>query len=176
MARGEISSAVTLSSRVYPLQIRKRGEPIYQGDVVIDAEKSPFITLFVMGNDNNVVVSTDPDYDGTVSLSTSLLRFVHANSDGPILYIYNPITEGTPMPENSTGRSDLISALDVNSVSSMLQTTAGTMQFGLMNAQNGQLLFTSEPLTFDGGQSYEILLMADDGGEGWKIIVIQRER
>ncbi len=176
LERGAISSSVALSSRVYPVQIRKRGELLYQGEIVIDAERSSSITLVAMGGDDNVVISTDPDYDGTVSLSTVLLRFVHANSNGPILHIFSPITEGTPMPENSTGRTDLINALDVNSVSSMVQTAAGTLRFGVMDAQNGQLQFISDPLTFEGGESYDILLMADVGGEGWKVIVIQRER
>ncbi len=174
VARGEISSAVMLSSRVHPLQIQRGDEVLYQGEVVIDSERSAFITLFVMGDDENVVISTEPDYDGSVSLSTILLRFVHAKSNGPGLSIYSPITEGTPMPENSTGRTDLINGLEVNSVSSIVQIAAGTMQFGGLDARNGQLQFTSEPLTFEGGEAYDVLLLGE--GEGWKIVVIRRER
>lgn len=174
VTRGEISSAVMLSSRVHPLQIQRGDEVLYQGEVVIDAERSSFITLFVMGDDENVVISTEPDYDGSVSLSTILLRFVHAKSEGPSLSIYSPITEGTPMPENSTGRTDLINGLGINSVSSMVQIAAGTMQFAGLDARNGQLQFTSEPLTFEGGEAYDILLLGE--GEGWRIVVIRRER
>lgn len=174
VAQGEISSAVMLSSRVHPLQIQRGDEVLYQGEVVIDSERSAFITLFVMGDDENVVISTEPDYDGSVSLSTILLRFIHAKSDGPGLSIYSPITEGTPMPENSTGRTGLINGLEVNSVSSMVQIAAGTMQFGGLDARNGELQFTSEPLTFEGGEAYDVLLLGD--GEGWKIVIIRRER
>ncbi|KAB2866950.1 MAG: DUF4397 domain-containing protein [Anaerolineae bacterium] len=174
VARGEVSSAVMLNSRVHPLQIQRGDELLYQGEVVIDSERSTFITLFVMGDDENVVISTEPDYDGSVSLSTILLRFVHAKSDGPDLSIYSPITEGTPMPENSTGRTDLINGLGINSVSSMVQIAAGTMQFGGLDARNGQLQFTSEPLTFEGGEAYDVLLLGE--GEEWKIVVIRRER
>lgn len=174
VTRGEISSAVMLSSRVHPLQIQRGDEVLYQGEVVIDAERSSFITLFVMGDDENVVISTEPDYDGSVSLSTILLRFVHAKSEGPSLSIYSPITEGTPMPENSTGRTDLINGLGINSISSMVQIAAGTMQFAGLDARNGQLQFTSEPLTFEGGEAYDVLLLGE--GEGWRIVVIRHER
>lgn len=78
------------------------------------------------------------------------------------------------MPENSTGRTDLINGLEINSVSSMVQIAAGTMQFGGLDARNGQLQFTSEPLTFEGGEAYDVLLLGE--GEGWKIVVIRRER
>ncbi|MBI5929058.1 MAG: DUF4397 domain-containing protein [Chloroflexi bacterium] len=176
LAWADISSSLTLSSRVYQLQIKIGGEVIYQGEAVIDSEESSSITLFVVGDQANVVVLTEPDYEGTVSLSITQLRFVHAKSSGPILHLYTPITEGTPMPENSTGRADLINSLETKTVSSVIEVTAGTFQIGGTDAQNGEPQFISEPLTFEGGAFYDVLLMADASGGGWKVIVIQRER
>jgi hypothetical protein len=178
LAQATISDRFTVSSRVYPVRIQAvGGDVLYEGEVVIDAEESPSITLFIIGATENVDVLVNPDFDGLVNLASAQVRFVHANSTGSDLFLYIPtVGEGTPTAEGDSGQIPVYNNLEALLVGSVVEIPAGTMPIAGLGTQTAEIEFTSEFITLEGGEFYDILLLPGLDGARWRMVVIPRPR
>lgn len=178
LAQATISDRLTMDSGVYQLRVQvDGGDVIYEREVVIDAEESPSITVFIMGATDNVDVLANPDFDGLVNLASAQIRFVHANSNGSNLLVFIPtVGEGTPPAEGDSGQIPVYSNLEPLFVGSVVEIPAGTMPIAGLGSQTGQVEFTSEFITLEGGEFYDILLLPGLDGVGWRTVVIPRPR
>jgi hypothetical protein len=183
LVRGETSQELDLESRVYFVNVTDTdGGIFYQGEVVVDGQATPRLTLFVLGDLANVTLVPVPDPTGTVNLTTAQVRFTNANSVAPPLMVFTLNDEETspdttlltPTPDESVSRRTIvIDNLPPLQVSSIGELSAGSVEFQLMARETGEILFVMPPVVLQGGRFYDILLLPGPEN-GWQTALIPR--